>query len=235
MIKISDYRKNNESRSFVNFQNSGFTLVELLTVIAIIAILAVILVPVIGKVKHASHSSQCKSNLRQIGAALSMYANDHQYRYPIFYLSADDSESAKATYWHALLLEQEYISRSESHRIYYCPNAEHYQFAWGKTCYGLNGNFHREKVGDKYLSNFSLHKVVNPSRTVLVGDVAVNPQWGSGGSSILHPEKGSQFNTMTFRESGNTGNLLFVDGHVEAYSREDITQQMFEPYDVVNN
>lgn len=56
---------------------SGFTLIELLVVIAIIAILAAILFPVFSQAKEAAKKTQDLSNIRQIGVALNLYANDH--------------------------------------------------------------------------------------------------------------------------------------------------------------
>lgn len=58
-------------------QKSAFTLIELLTVIAIIGILAAILIPVVGLVREGARASKCISNLRQIGQAIYLYAEDH--------------------------------------------------------------------------------------------------------------------------------------------------------------
>ncbi len=54
----------------------GFTLIELLVVIAIIAILAAILFPVFAKAREAARKASCLSNVRQITAAFTMYAQD---------------------------------------------------------------------------------------------------------------------------------------------------------------
>jgi prepilin-type N-terminal cleavage/methylation domain-containing protein/prepilin-type processing-associated H-X9-DG protein len=57
---------------------SAFTLIELLVVIAIIAILAAIMFPVFLSAKAAAKLATCKSNLRQIHTATTMYLDDWQ-------------------------------------------------------------------------------------------------------------------------------------------------------------
>ncbi|MDR1283057.1 MAG: prepilin-type N-terminal cleavage/methylation domain-containing protein [Opitutaceae bacterium] len=60
----------------------AFTLIELLTVIAIIGILAAIIIPTVGKVREAAKGVKCVSNLRTIGVAINLFAEDHRGRLP---------------------------------------------------------------------------------------------------------------------------------------------------------
>lgn len=59
----------------------AFTLIELLVVIAIIAVLAAILFPVFAQAKAAAKNAQDLSNVRQVGVAAILYANDADDRY----------------------------------------------------------------------------------------------------------------------------------------------------------
>jgi len=60
-----------------SLDNSGFTLIELITVIATIAILASLLLPALARAKEKGKQVSCLSNMRQLALAARLYMDDH--------------------------------------------------------------------------------------------------------------------------------------------------------------
>lgn len=61
---------------------AGFTITELLVVMAIIGVLAAIVFPVVIKTKESARTTECLSNMRQLGLGLLVYLDENDARFP---------------------------------------------------------------------------------------------------------------------------------------------------------
>lgn len=100
----------------------GFTLIELLVVIAIISILATILVPSLNEARVLARRVTCVSNLKGIGIAEQLYANDHKDQWTRDNY-APGGYTTNYVYWNAwtglgYLLQHSYAEPN----LMYCPS-----------------------------------------------------------------------------------------------------------------
>jgi len=92
-----------------NDKKRGFTLIELLVVIAIIALLIGLLLPALGKARRTGREAKNLANLKSMGLAMTLYANDFKSWMPILPLTA----SARASFYNPnpnnRFLDQQYV------------------------------------------------------------------------------------------------------------------------------
>ena len=100
-------------------RQQGFTLIELLVVIAIIAILAALLFPVFAQAREKARQTACLSNLKQLGLAMRMYADDHDGLFPpVVARSGRQDRNLYQSSWMALV--EPY---TKNRGIYICPSS----------------------------------------------------------------------------------------------------------------
>jgi prepilin-type N-terminal cleavage/methylation domain-containing protein len=97
---------------------AAFTLVELLVVIGIIALLISILLPAISRAREQSNRTQCLVNLRSLGQAMVLYANQYRDRLPNTNPPSTPSDYAGTNYV-LIALNRDFV-RAPS--VFHCPS-----------------------------------------------------------------------------------------------------------------
>ena len=219
----------------------GFTLVELLVVIGIIAVLIGVLLPALAKARRNSNDVYCRSNLKQIGNATRMYANDNADHYPDGYtlggawvrvlpgmVAPGDPNAVPEVYGlPALYSELGYL---KALNVWKCPTARQEVQEWGNTyIWSLLGGASIQSVTSPSRTNTARWTSLQRGRperneTYWVYDNFTNLPWTSGsrrttGSPALFPPNEQVYphhysaKELAGRRQGSI-NCLFIDGHV---------------------
>jgi prepilin-type N-terminal cleavage/methylation domain-containing protein/prepilin-type processing-associated H-X9-DG protein len=120
-------------------EKAAFTLIELLVVIGIIAVLIAILLPTLARARESANRSACLSNLRQLGQAFNMYANQFKDHIPLGQISdeyqwnynANFANATKAFVTHLGVLRDAHLL--DGPKTYYCPSEADPQWRFATT------------------------------------------------------------------------------------------------------
>jgi len=111
-------------------KRKGLTLVELLIVVGIIAVLAGLLFSVFSSVRENARITYCINNLKQVGIALHMYAQDHDGFVPPYcnnLVSNEDNDIFPSlddffpNFNDPALFEAAFAPYTKNKQIWYCP------------------------------------------------------------------------------------------------------------------
>ncbi len=155
---------------------AAFTLIELLVVIAVLAVLAAILFPVFAQAREKARQTTCLSNLKQIGLAWMLYAQDYDEQVcPSYYYSDNNAQemawdfrlnwAAPSPTWKFGLIG-DYAKAGALNR---CPSFV--GEAWGRpyTGYAYNATY----IGGDVWAGIpacSLAQITTPAKSVVFAD-----------------------------------------------------------------
>lgn len=193
----------------IMLRTKGMTLMELIVVIAIITALAAIIFPVYFKSREKAKQSTCLSNLRQLGMASLMYAQDHDGFFPPYINRLDftDTHPLGEGYCRADLLYSALKSYVGDSKVWFCPSD-----SYAGRAIEYHGVFH-EYTSYKYCFKITLSVTVDgwyvhgelhnsAAETPIIGD----PLW-------LKDENNHGFTGPHFGKC----NDVYADGHAELF------------------
>ena len=203
-------------------KRAGFTLIELLVVIAIIAVLAALLVPAMKEAMERARTLHCLNNLRQLGVAAHLYAQDHEDIILECLLTYFDDKGRKIEEsWHWRMWQGDYLEKPKDGdpTMLVCPAFKPFVWHSHACTYGMRSGWH---------SPHNVAELEKPVDYLLFADSL--SYWQCFGNFVptqtyriysfeyagpgLHPR-------VHVRHLGRT-NINFADGHVASIAPEEL-------------
>lgn len=218
----------------------GFTLIELLVVVALIAILAAMLLPALGRAKGRSQSIACRSNLKQLQLAWTMYADDYTD------LMCPNSSSAPSGIWRSepgswvtgnaqqdsspTTIEGGSLFRyTQSLGLYHCPADRSFTVTLPKVLRlrsymldtFLNGDCDWGDAEANSRVKRKVAQIVNPPPIRVFTFIDASERGINDGRFVVRPLGFSggdrRWNDVPADRHARGANLSFLDGHVEPH------------------
>jgi prepilin-type N-terminal cleavage/methylation domain-containing protein len=193
----------------------AFTLIELLAVLAIIALLAAMLLPTLAQAKAQGKTTDCLSNLRQMGLSMSLYTADNENGFP--YTGAFYFDTALVDVWAML---QPYLTTNRSLLVCLADQGGPFNIAWARedpsleltpsqipvpSSYWYMPGFYNSDPPSSLPHARLMTEVTHPSQKLMIYCCALS------GIKSLDELNGSWIDPQGHGQGRLTG--LFVDGH----------------------
>jgi prepilin-type N-terminal cleavage/methylation domain-containing protein/prepilin-type processing-associated H-X9-DG protein len=194
-------------------KRTGFTLIELLVVIAIIAVLASLLMPAFARAKSKAYNTVCTNQLRQLGVATRLYADDNSGLMPAAETLPTmpvDPQNPQSRICDALATCVGKTTGTNSAAIFKCPKDTEDMFAKEGSSYEWNTELNGHKMDETRSANMRIVTVA-----IIDGEVVKN---SDEKKTLKFPPETTplllDYDDFHPRLPKSGKNVVYMDGHV---------------------